>query len=145
MVNINIPLPDSCASCPLSVRHFGKLYCPALNDRVGNEGKDSRCPLGGASENTCEIERKSNDLISRQDAIDALDCINGTEEVLRSLPSAQPDLSEYSDKLWRNAYERGKRDAQSDFDITVKIDKAYDDGYEAGYLQGQHDWGDFDE
>ena len=35
--------------------------------------------------------------------------------------------------------------AQSAFDITVKIDKAYDDGYEAGYLQGRHDWGDFDE
>ena len=32
-----------------------------------------------------------SDLISRQMAIDALDCINGTEEVLRSLPSAQPD------------------------------------------------------
>ena len=31
------------------------------------------------------------DLISRQAAIDALDCINGTEEVLRSLPPAQPD------------------------------------------------------
>ena len=32
-----------------------------------------------------------NDLISRQAAIEALDCINGTEEVLRSLPSAQPE------------------------------------------------------
>jgi len=31
-----------------------------------------------------------------------------------SFASAQPDLSEYSDKLWRNAYERGKRDAQSE-------------------------------
>ena len=30
------------------------------------------------------------DMISRQAAIDALDCINGVEEVLRSLPSAQP-------------------------------------------------------
>ena len=29
------------------------------------------------------------ELISRQAAIDALDCINGTEEVLKSLPSAQ--------------------------------------------------------
>ena len=28
------------------------------------------------------------DLIERQQAIDALDCISGTEEVLRSLPSA---------------------------------------------------------
>ena len=35
---------------------------------------------------------KSNDLISREDAIDALDCINGVEEVLKSLPSAgRPD------------------------------------------------------
>lgn len=33
-----------------------------------------------------------DDLISRQAAIDALDCINGTEEVLRSLPSAQPEI-----------------------------------------------------
>ena len=32
-----------------------------------------------------------DDLISRQQAIDALDCINGVEEVLRSLPSAQPE------------------------------------------------------
>lgn len=31
------------------------------------------------------------DAISRQQAIDALDCINGTEEVLRSLPPAQPE------------------------------------------------------
>ena len=31
------------------------------------------------------------DTISRQQAIDALDCINGTEEVLRSLPSVQPE------------------------------------------------------
>ena len=35
--------------------------------------------------------------------------------------------------------------AQPDFDITVKIDKAYDDGYDAGFLQGRHDWGDLDE
>ena len=32
-----------------------------------------------------------DDLISRQAAIDALDCINGAEEVLRALPSAQPE------------------------------------------------------
>lgn len=30
-----------------------------------------------------------DDLIRRQDAIDALDCINGVEEVLKSLPSAE--------------------------------------------------------
>lgn len=32
-----------------------------------------------------------DDLISRQQAIDALDCISGVEEVLRSLPSAQTE------------------------------------------------------
>lgn len=32
-----------------------------------------------------------DDLISRQEAIDALDCINGVEEVLRSLPTVQPE------------------------------------------------------
>ena len=78
----------------------------------------------------------ATDTISRQAAIDALaeqmpqpftpdgshpadegifmaqeiyaDCI----ETLKLLPSAEPDLSGYSDLLWKNAYERGKRDAQ---------------------------------
>lgn len=36
-------------------------------------------------------DMQKDDVIYRQTAIDALDCINGTEEVLRSLPSAQPD------------------------------------------------------
>ena len=35
-------------------------------------------------------ETHACDCISRQAAIDALDCINGVEEVLRALPSAQP-------------------------------------------------------
>lgn len=34
------------------------------------------------------------------------------QRCIEKLPPAQPDISEYSDKLWRNAYERGKRDAQ---------------------------------
>ena len=92
MVNINIPLPASCSSCPLSVRHFGKLYCPALNDRVGNEGKDSRCPLVDAEDR--------GDLISRADAIDAISKIKRTDNwqaavvmVLYDLPSAQPEPS----------------------------------------------------
>ena len=32
-----------------------------------------------------------DDLVSRQAAIDALDCITGAEEVLRALPPAQPE------------------------------------------------------
>ena len=35
-----------------------------------------------------------DDLISRRAAIDALDCINGAEEVLRALPSVQPEPHE---------------------------------------------------
>lgn len=31
------------------------------------------------------------------------------------------------------------------FDVTVKIDKAWEDGYDAGYLQGRHDWSEFDD
>lgn len=34
--------------------------------------------------------------------------------VVKGMPSAQPDLSGYSDKLWRAAYERGKKEAQAD-------------------------------
>ena len=33
----------------------------------------------------------ATDCISRQQAIDAIDCINGVEEVLRSLPPVQPE------------------------------------------------------
>ena len=77
-----------------------------------------------------------DDLISRQAAIDALtrkmvsiptagekDLMGDVNRiraedisVIKRLPSAQPDMSEYSSKLWRNAYERGKRDAQSEED-----------------------------
>ena len=41
--------------------------------------------------NCSEIPNGSDDTISRQAAIDALDCINGAEEVLRALPSVQPE------------------------------------------------------
>lgn len=34
--------------------------------------------------------------------------------VIDALPPAQPDLSEYSDKLWQKAYERGKAEAQAE-------------------------------
>lgn len=36
------------------------------------------------------------------------------KSILKSLPSAEPDLSEYSDKLWKAAYERGRADAQAE-------------------------------
>ena len=56
-----------------------------------------------------------SDLIKREDAIRALykysfvskDVI---EREIKAIPSADTDISEYSDKLWKNAYERGKAD-----------------------------------
>lgn len=62
------------------------------------------------------LSETADDLISRQAAIDALAVYDDTERNLRDaleeLPSAQPDMSEYSDRLWKAAYERGKREAQ---------------------------------
>jgi len=61
------------------------------------------------------------DLISRQAAIDAVDIknlhrgiVDALQNILSELPSAQPDydLSGYSDRLWKSAYERGKAEAQ---------------------------------
>lgn len=71
-----------------------------------------------------------NDLISRQAAINAV-CEHGTDlerrgitilavaehkqvtvDLLEALPSVLTDLSEYSDALWRAAYERGKKEGR---------------------------------
>ena len=80
------------------------------------------------------------DIISREDAIDAVaEGLKGVfveyrdvaEKMLNKVPSAQPDLSDYSDKLWRNAYERGKEEAriQKMQDLEqAEIQKAYELG-----------------
>ena len=47
---------------------------------------------------------------------------------LKSLPSVQPDMSGYSDRLWKLAYERGKRDAQQEW-IPVTERQPDEDGY----------------
>jgi len=47
-----------------------------------------------------------DDLISRQAAIDALDCINGAEEVLRSIPSAQPTIEPRAKGHWIDGFKR---------------------------------------
>ena len=73
-----------------------------------------------------------NDLISRQAAIDALwklrrgqQMLDDTqtadkvmkgiflaEQMIKELPTVDIDLSDYSDRLWRKAYEQGKADAE---------------------------------
>lgn len=65
--------------------------CPSENGDVifGNGiGNDNIC---ACNKYQPTVQPVATDIISRQQAIDALDCINGTEEVLRSLPSAQPE------------------------------------------------------
>lgn len=64
---------------------------------------------------SCSEFPNSSDLISRQAAIDALDCINGTEEVLRSLPSAQPEL------IAQDAYVRGFEQGRTQGSVDAKL------------------------
>lgn len=65
----------------------------------------------------------ATDCISRQAAIEALRRAEALTkafgyhnviETIRDLPSADIDLSDYSDRLWRNAYEQGKADAEAE-------------------------------
>lgn len=87
-----------------------------MNDHI------SRNELSSAQPDSKELSstRKALDTISRQAAIDALKNVLVSEEleyaipVLEELPSADIDLSVYSDRLWRNAYEQGKADAEAE-------------------------------
>ena len=110
------------------ILYYANEIIYALHEAL--QGKDTNVP--------------SKDIVYRQDVIDAKqefrnpnvvrsteartaydrtyangwnDCNSAWIDVINALPSAQPD-----------------------FDIIVKIDKAYDRGYEAGYLQAKHDW-----
>lgn len=78
------------------------------------------------------------DLIDRREAIKAIEelpnCDNGYSDAydkaqiigtLEEVPPADTDLSDYSDKLWRAAYERGKKEAQAD------AESAYAEGWTA--------------
>ena len=81
-----------------------------------------------------------SDLISRQ----------GTIDHLRRLIDATNKGCEYDEGFIDGlefciSYMSTMPSVKQDFDITVKIENAYDDGYEAGYLQGRHDWSDLDE
>lgn len=59
-----------------------------------------------------------SDLIKRSDAIKAVEESlkllarprYTVKTAIEAIPSVDVDISEYSDKLWRNAYERGKAD-----------------------------------
>ena len=83
------------------------------------------------------------DCISRQEAIDAhYEYCNKHPDagfpvwslkILEDLPPAQPDLSEYSDKLWKAAYERGRAEALAEI-VRCKDCKYY---RKYGYVNGK--------
>ena len=75
--------------------------------------------------------KKMDDTISRQMAIDALDCINETEEVLRSLPSAQPER-----KTGQWIFEVRKRLVDETDDGSVYRTEKWWSCSECGYAKG---------
>ena len=113
----------------------GMTSCRPPESEISNEKSNESENSLKESENlqpTCN--QLATDTIDREAAIDAL---GGNEPVgdpskmddydvakmweririiniINKLPSAQPDLSGYSDRLWKAAYERGKAEAQPD-------------------------------
>ena len=95
-----------------------------------------------------------SDLISRQAAIDALgerpmvwaesDYELGARNqydadvlALETVPPADTDLSAYSDKLWKAAYERGKKEAEAERKHRYRIEK------KRGNMRGYRNYLDF--
>ena len=60
-------------------------------------------------------------------------CTYGYSMELVKLPAVQPDLSGYSSRLWENAYERGKAEAEADKDELLKILKMAKFEYEEAW------------
>ena len=80
-----------------------KLFCELYPDECNKENCEiylAISALEGKGANVSNVDTIV-DTISRQAAIDALDCINGVEEVLRSLPSAQPNRELIDDYMWK--------------------------------------------
>ena len=75
---------------------MGAYDCDCINnleyDRCKRKQKEQPQSTTGQLNDGAQSTAQSTDLIDRQEAIDALDCINGVEEVLRSLPPIQPEV-----------------------------------------------------
>ena len=94
----------NCLNCAIS--DFKESLCHRCDEmkRLGNAYDIEGLLIKAFSE--VDSPAKS-DCISRQSAIDALDCINGVEEVLRSLPSAQPEIIMCKKCIWFDRYTDG--------------------------------------
>ena len=97
-LNNQVNLCDSCT--------YTYPECSSEKDDVifGNGiGNDNICACNKYQPTVQPVATDTNvgDTISRQAAIDALDCINEVEEVLRSLPTMQPERAEGE---WSDGY-----------------------------------------
>ena len=61
---------------------------------------------------------------------------NDIKDVIENAPTIETDLSEYSDKLWQKAYERGKTEAITNEDIKKAISEGFKLGYEMAKAEG---------
>lgn len=92
----------------------------SYTDLVNALFDEDRLPSAQPETHDKRTKTHSCDCISRQDAISAFwelnielrpSCIDAIIDMLKGLPSLPSDMSGYSDRLWRNAYERGKAEA----------------------------------
>ena len=135
---VGIDTPEGSYTYHYENKHWDMFDCidlPRAKHWDGHTEADAKTRLMSLPE-----RKTDGDTIRRQAAIDAL---------AEDMPQPYtPDGSHPADEgifmaqeIYADCIQTLKElpSAQSD------LDKAYDDGYEAGYLQGRHDWSDFDE
>lgn len=102
-----------------------KRHIMCLLERGGSDGFDYKeeeaLDLAIKALEATDTNVVSMDCISRQEVLELIDYVEydnfdeyvDLEQKIKDLPSVIPstDLEGYSDRLWRNAYERGKADA----------------------------------
>ena len=106
----NAPQDEQVIMCP---EHYALSTLPSASTELSN--------------NSPKLDNENGELISRQDAIDAINAYLGLsavsrtiqnmtniQEILENLPSASAEFSTFSDKLWKIAYERGKAEGQTE-------------------------------
>lgn len=115
--DINVTTTDALISRQAAIDAVNGLidrFERILSDIRETKVDDSVCGM-------CEYDGafigQSGDWCNECPGFDKDDCFKLSDECRKrwireaNLPSAQPDLSDYSDKLWRAAYERGKKEA----------------------------------
>lgn len=121
-------MPAKCKSCPYWEACEYPGICQDTEPKPAENGNIN----AGIAEN---LQNRPTDgvLISRREALDAL-----MRERMHLLDNDQPGAEHILTHHGFNVI-ADLPPAQMDFCVTEKIDKAYDDGYNAGYMQGEFD------